>query len=109
MGTSYISQPAKEFCILQFLCRFLELGLLEIFNHFIKVSNLLNNVPDILKNIADDIVDDIRKLIPEVETIAAKYNVTDALLAEVGNSLNMNKVIDEIIPELEKVCSFYNF
>ncbi len=85
------------------------MGLLKIFNHFVKVSNIINNVPSILKNIAEDIVDDIRKLIPEVEALATKYNVTDPLLTEVGNALDMNKVIDEIIPELEKVCGHLIF
>lgn len=81
----------------------LELGLLKIFNHFIKVSEIINNVPAILKPIAEDIVDDVRKLIPEVETLASKYNVTEPLLAEVGKALDMKRVVDEIIPELEKV------
>ena len=85
------------------------MGLLKIFNHFVKVSNIINNVPSILKNIAEDIVDDIRKLIPEVEALATKYNVTDPLLTEVGNALDMNKVINEIIPELEKVCEHLIF
>ena len=83
--------------------------MLKIFNHFVKVSNIINNVPSILKNIAEDIVDDIRKLIPEVEALATKYNVTDPLLTEVGNALDMNKVINEIIPELEKVCGHLIF
>ena len=81
----------------------LELGLLKIFNHFIKVSEIINNVPAILKPIAEDIVDDVRKLIPEVETLASKHNVTEPLLAEVGKALDMKRVVDEIIPELEKV------
>ena len=85
---------------------FLELGLLKIFNHFIKVSDILNSVPTILKAIAEDLVNDIRGLIPEVEALASKYNLTDPLLSEVSKALDMNKVINDTIPELEKVLSF---
>ena len=80
-----------------------ELGLLKIFNHFIKVSDIVNSFPSIFKNIAEDLIDDIRGLIPEIESLSAKYNVTESLLTEIGSALNMSKVIDEIIPELEKV------
>ena len=95
--------------MLYFFFNVLELGLLEIFNHFIKVTDIVNGVPAILKPIAENIIDDIRKLIPEVEALSSKYNVTEPMLTEVGKALDMKKVVDEIIPELEKVFSMLTF
>ena len=79
------------------------LGLLKIFNHFLNVTDLVGGMPPILQTIAEDLVDDIRRLIPEVEKISAKYNATEPILQEVGNALNITRVTHELLPELEKV------
>lgn len=84
------------------------LGLLEIFDHFINVTGLIDKMPIVFQPIAGDIVDDIRRLIPEVEKISDKYNVTEPILKEIGNALNITRVTHELLPELEKILEDEN-
>ena len=79
------------------------LGLLKIFNHFLELTDLVGNMPPVLQTIAQDLVNDIRRLIPEVEKISDKYNATEPILQEIGNALNISRVTDELLPELEKI------
>lgn len=65
-------------------------------------------MPIVFQPIAGDIVDDIRRLIPEVEKISDKYNVTEPILKEIGNALNITRVTHELLPELEKILEDEN-
>ena len=56
-----------------------------------------------IKTLAEDIINDVRRLIPEVEIILDKYNITEPVLQEIGNSLNMTRLTHDLLPELEKV------
>ena len=84
------------------------LGLLKIFDHFLNLTDLVGSMPPILQTIAHDLVNDIRRLIPEVEKISAKYNATEPILQEVGNALNITRVTHEFLPELEKIMEDEN-
>ena len=84
------------------------LGLLKIFDHFLHLTDLVGSMPPVLRTLAQDLVDDIRRLIPEVEKIAAKYNATEPILQEVGNAMNITRVTHEYLPELEKILEDEN-
>ena len=84
------------------------LGLLKIFDHFLKLTDLVGSMPPVLQTLAQDLVHDIRRLIPEVEKIAAKYNATEPILQEVGNAMNITRVTHEYLPELEKILEDEN-
>ena len=93
---------------MQFVFFIASLGLLKIFDHFLKLTDLVGNMPPVLRTLAQDLVDDIRRLIPEVEKIAAKYNATESILQEVGNAMNITRVTHEYLPQLAKIMEDEN-
>lgn len=98
-----VQNNRKRLTRLIFLSFLVSFGAVKIFDHFLKVTDLLGGMPTVLQTIAQDVVDDIRRLLNEAEKLGQKHSVTGEALREIGNAMNISKASDELIPELEKI------
>ena len=72
--------------------------MLDIFNNFIKIADPVSGMPDVMQPLARDIIQDVRDLIPEVEEVLAKKNITPEIQKMMAEVLNMTFIMNEIIP-----------